>query len=168
MADKLERHQRRTPRQARSRATWEAIVEAAAQILERRGPDALTTNRVAERAGVSIGTLYQYFSDKQALLLAAARRDLAADAAALPRRQRALVQALIEMLERLGRLGGASAAAAPAQRASPAMARRNTRRSNSFEQRLDLVAEWLLGWLPAPEPALRPIPIRSRIRDQTR
>src|SRR5579871_6369668 len=62
MAANGERQERRRPRQARSRATWEAIVEAASQILERRGPDALNTNAIAERAGVSIGTLYQYFA----------------------------------------------------------------------------------------------------------
>ena len=55
---------RRRPQQARSRITVEAIVEAAAQVLERDGYEALTTASVAERAGVSIGTLYQYFPDK--------------------------------------------------------------------------------------------------------
>jgi len=64
--------QRRSPRQSRSRATWEAIVEAAVQILERRGPEGLNTNRIAERAGVSVGSVYQYFPDKHAIL--AARR----------------------------------------------------------------------------------------------
>lgn len=55
---------RKRPQQERSRLTVEAILEAAAQVLERDGYDALTTTRVAERAGVSIGTLYQYFPDK--------------------------------------------------------------------------------------------------------
>ena len=91
MARKQPSDQRRRPRQARSRATWEAIVEAAAQILERRGPAGFTTNEVAERAGVSIGTLYQYFADKHALLAAAARRELGA-AAPLAGRQRALIE----------------------------------------------------------------------------
>lgn len=61
---------RRTPVQDRSIATFEAIVEAAAQTFERLGYDRATTNRVAERAGVSIGSLYQYFPNKDALLLA--------------------------------------------------------------------------------------------------
>lgn len=65
---------RRTPRQSRSEATVEAILEATFQLLEQDGPDALTTNRVAERAGVSIGTLYQYFGGKQAILAALAQR----------------------------------------------------------------------------------------------
>ena len=59
---------RKTPRQARARASVEAILEAAARILEAEGLDRLNTNRVAERAGVSIGTLYQYFPTKEAIL----------------------------------------------------------------------------------------------------
>jgi AcrR family transcriptional regulator len=55
----------------------EAIVEAAAQVFEREGL-AATTNRIAERAGVSIGTLYQYFPHKQALLYELADRHVAA------------------------------------------------------------------------------------------
>ncbi|HLK25692.1 MAG TPA: helix-turn-helix domain-containing protein [Caulobacteraceae bacterium] len=90
--------QRRSPKQARAKATVAAILEAAAQILERRGADGLTTNGVAERAGVSIGTLYQYFPDKHAILIAAAKRELAE--ATAPRR--ATMQALIELIERLG------------------------------------------------------------------
>lgn len=66
---------RKKPRQARAEATMEAIVEAAAQILERDGEEAATTARIAERAGVSIGTLYQYFADRDAVLAALIRRD---------------------------------------------------------------------------------------------
>jgi AcrR family transcriptional regulator len=53
----------------------DAVLEAAAQLFEREGL-AATTNRIAERAGVSIGTLYQYFPNKQALLYALAERHL--------------------------------------------------------------------------------------------
>ena len=67
---------RRTPRQARSGETVAAILEGAAQILEQGGLAAFTTNAVAERAGASIGTLYRYFPDKQAILLALARREM--------------------------------------------------------------------------------------------
>jgi AcrR family transcriptional regulator len=67
---------RRIPRQARAEETVAAIVEAAAQVLEATGLAAFTTNAVAERAGVSIGTLYQYFADKQALLRALAEREI--------------------------------------------------------------------------------------------
>ena len=59
---------RRTPRQARARATVDAIVLAAAHILRSEGPGALNTNRIAQIAGVSIGALYQYFPNKQSIL----------------------------------------------------------------------------------------------------
>ena len=61
---------RKTPVQARSTATVEAIFEATIQVLLKAGLEGLTTTRVAERAGVSVGTLYQYFPHKQALLRA--------------------------------------------------------------------------------------------------
>jgi AcrR family transcriptional regulator len=73
-AGKRPRNQCRTPSQTRSRATVEAILEAATRILRRDGVDRLTTNRVAEAAGVSVGTLYGYFPDKSAIMLALARR----------------------------------------------------------------------------------------------
>jgi AcrR family transcriptional regulator len=56
--------------------TLETIFEATARIIEREGADALTTNRIAERAGIAIGSLYAYFPNKQAILLAMARREL--------------------------------------------------------------------------------------------
>lgn len=58
------------------------VLEAAAQVFVREGIDA-TTNRIAERAGVSIGTVYQYFPNKQALLYAIAERHVAAARARL-------------------------------------------------------------------------------------
>ncbi len=67
---------RRIPRQARAAETAAAILEAAAQILEAGGLAGFTTNAVAERAGVSIGTLYQYFADKKAILLALAQQEI--------------------------------------------------------------------------------------------
>jgi AcrR family transcriptional regulator len=68
---------RKLPQQARSEATVEAILQAAAQVFERHGYAAGTTNRIAARAGVSIGSLYQYFPSKDSILLALARRHLA-------------------------------------------------------------------------------------------
>lgn len=59
---------RKTPRQARSAETVRVIVEAAARILEQAGLGEFTTNAVAECAGVSIGSLYQYFPSKEALV----------------------------------------------------------------------------------------------------
>ena len=67
---------RKRPRQQRSQATWAAILDAATQLFQRLGYAGTTTNRVAELAGVSIGSLYQYFPDKDALLLALAERHI--------------------------------------------------------------------------------------------
>lgn len=61
---------RKTPVQARSTVTVEAISEATIQVLLSHGAERLTTTRVAERAGVSVGTLYQYYPNKQSLLFA--------------------------------------------------------------------------------------------------
>jgi AcrR family transcriptional regulator len=62
---------RKTPIQARSMVTVEAIFEATIQVLLSHGAERLTTTRVAGRAGVSVGTLYQYYPNKQSLLFAA-------------------------------------------------------------------------------------------------
>jgi AcrR family transcriptional regulator len=67
---------RKEPRQARSRATVETIVQAGAHILSDEGWAGFTTNRVAELAGVSIGSLYQYFPDKLSPLDAIRHRHL--------------------------------------------------------------------------------------------
>jgi AcrR family transcriptional regulator len=61
---------RKLPKQERSQATVEAILTATTRILTEAGYDQLTTNRVAELAGVSIGSLYQYFPNKEALIFA--------------------------------------------------------------------------------------------------
>jgi AcrR family transcriptional regulator len=65
---------RKRPRQARSRALVDAILDATARVLVRDGYAALTTNAVAALAGVSIGSLYQYFPNKDALVLALRER----------------------------------------------------------------------------------------------
>lgn len=69
---------RRQPRQARAVHKVELILEAAVQLLDEGDLSGLTTNAVAEKAGVSIGTLYQYFHDKQAILDALAQREVEA------------------------------------------------------------------------------------------
>jgi AcrR family transcriptional regulator len=66
----------RMPVQARSAHTVEAIFEATIQVLMQGGMQALTTTKVADRAGVSVGTLYQYFPNKSALLAATLERHL--------------------------------------------------------------------------------------------
>lgn len=67
---------RKEPQQARSRATVETIVQAGARILSDEGWAGFTTNRIAELAGVSIGSLYQYFPDKLSLVDAIRHRHL--------------------------------------------------------------------------------------------
>lgn len=67
---------RKRPSQARSAVTLDAIFEATIQVLLAEGLNRLTTTRVAERAGVSVGTMYQYFPHKQALLYALNERYL--------------------------------------------------------------------------------------------
>lgn len=67
---------RKTPRQQRSEFTFEAILDAAARLFHQHGYAATTTNKVAELAGVSIGTLYHYVPNKDALLYALAERHL--------------------------------------------------------------------------------------------
>jgi AcrR family transcriptional regulator len=74
---------RKTPRQERSRATVEAVLEATADILVREGYAKLTTNRIAERAGVNIASLYQYFPGKEAIVAELRRRHGADQRAAL-------------------------------------------------------------------------------------
>ena len=161
MASDSEGFQRRRPKQSRSRATCEAILEAASQILERDGPAGFNTASVAERAGVSIGTLYQYFPDKQAILLAAAQREMGREA--VPGRQTALMRALIEWLGSVGR----QASAAPAKPRAVA-ARTLGRRRLDLERR---VAGWVdAGGLVLEQLLLdialvpRPVPIPIRVK----
>jgi AcrR family transcriptional regulator len=95
---------RKTPIQARSAVTVEAITEATIQVLLSHGAERLTTTRVAERAGVSVGTLYQYYPNKQSLLFAvlehhmnnvAARVEAACESAC----HKPLVEMIREMVE---------------------------------------------------------------------
>jgi len=65
---------RKTPRQERSRSTVEALLEATTDILIRQGYAKLTTNRISERAGVNIASLYQYFPGKEAIVAELRRR----------------------------------------------------------------------------------------------
>jgi AcrR family transcriptional regulator len=70
MARKTLTKPRKNASQERSRATVDALVEATARILVKEGFDKASTNRIAEKAGVSIGSLYQYFPTKEALVAA--------------------------------------------------------------------------------------------------
>jgi AcrR family transcriptional regulator len=74
MAPRSATKPRKSAVQDRSRATVAALVEATARILVREGFDKASTNRIAEVAGVSVGSLYQYFPSKEALVVAVAER----------------------------------------------------------------------------------------------
>ncbi|WP_417686897.1 TetR/AcrR family transcriptional regulator [Roseibium sp.] len=65
---------RKLPRQRRAAATVDAVLEASARILEREGLPGFNTNEIARLAGVSIGSLYQYFPTKEAILAEIVRR----------------------------------------------------------------------------------------------
>lgn len=90
----IEIRPRRTPSQMRSRDTVGAILTAAARVFASRGYAGANTNLIAERAGVSVGSLYEYFSNKDAILVALTQahldhvrgifREIAADLARSP------------------------------------------------------------------------------------
>lgn len=70
MTQKLRTNPRKLASQERSRSTVDALLEATARVLVKEGYDRASTNRIAEVAGVSIGSLYQYFPSKEALVAA--------------------------------------------------------------------------------------------------
>lgn len=100
---------RRKPKQRRARHTVEAILDAVIRLLKREGVKAVTTNRIAEVAGISIGSVYQYFPDKRAIFVALHERHveeidrvvetkLVAHAASpLDTLVRAMVEAMVEV-----------------------------------------------------------------------
>src|SRR5690242_21861949 len=85
MARKPLTNPRKEACQERSRATVDALVQATARILVKEGFDKASTNRIAQVAGVSVGSLYQYFPSKEALV-----------AAVIERHQQALMQTVRE------------------------------------------------------------------------
>jgi AcrR family transcriptional regulator len=99
---------RKKPRQERSQATVEAILDATARVLCTTGYDRASTNRIALAAGVSVGSLYQYFPSKEALVAALAARHMAAmsalvrdklaevAAAPMPEAVRTIIMAMFE------------------------------------------------------------------------
>jgi AcrR family transcriptional regulator len=70
------RPSRRNPKQRRAVVTFDAVLDAVIRVLKREGFGALTTNRIAEVAGVSIGSVYQYFADKSAIFAALHQRHI--------------------------------------------------------------------------------------------
>ena len=75
-ARQVTRSTRRRPTQPRARLTVDAILDAVIRLLKREGQKAITTNRIAEVAGVSIGSVYQYFPNKRAIFIALHERHL--------------------------------------------------------------------------------------------
>lgn len=73
MKRKIDISLKKEAKQARSKQTVRAIVEAATYILKRAGPPGFTANQIAERAGVNIASFYQYFPNKEAVLFHIAR-----------------------------------------------------------------------------------------------
>ncbi len=106
MSEAAAKNKRRNPSQERSLHTCEVLIEATARVLIDEGYDRLSTNRVAAVAGVSIGSLYQYYPNKQALVGAVLTRELASVsavvkggiAANMDAPFRGLVAALVEAL----------------------------------------------------------------------
>jgi AcrR family transcriptional regulator len=93
---------RKTPMQARSTLTVEAISEATIQVLLSHGTERLTTTRVAARAGVSVGTLYQYYPNKRSLLFAVLEHHLENVAAKVEAAcERACHKRLSEMIQEM-------------------------------------------------------------------
>src|SRR5215813_345643 len=74
MAPRISTVPRKSAKQARSRDTIDALLTATARVLMRDGFDKASTNRIAETAGVSVGSLYQYFPSKEALVVAVMER----------------------------------------------------------------------------------------------
>src|SRR6202020_3583519 len=74
MSTAVRTNPRKNASQERSRLTVDALLEATARILVKEGFDKASTNRIAEVAGVSVGSLYQYFPGKEALVVAVIER----------------------------------------------------------------------------------------------
>ena len=134
----------RAPRQARARATREAILQAAARIIEADGeaPQAFNTNRIAAVAGVSVGTLYQYFPDKQAILVALARREIlavrTATAAGGAEPERLVVRSLINAFPDRPRTRRAALMALMAAESAQGLARETKATARLLPSRPDL------------------------------
>ena len=121
---------RKSPKQARSNGLVEAVLDAAVQVLMKEGAQRFTTARVAERAGVSVGSLYQYFPNKAAILFrlqsdewqrtsALLRGILEDQATAPPVRLRRLVHAFIRSECEEAAIRTALSDAAPLYRDAP-------------------------------------------------
>jgi AcrR family transcriptional regulator len=93
---------RKGPQQERSRATVDYILKAAVQILSKEGSSGLSTNRIAERAGVAVASLYQYFPNKEAILDALFEMQLSEEREEFERRSSTLKNASLREVIRVG------------------------------------------------------------------
>jgi AcrR family transcriptional regulator len=93
---------RKQPRQARSRALVEAVLDATERVLAQEGPEQANTTRIAEVAGVSVGSLYQYFPSREALLAAVIERRVERDEQQLSAHMAALADAPLATVIRAG------------------------------------------------------------------
>lgn len=89
---------RKLPQQDRSKITVDAILTATAHILTQEGYDKASTNRIAERAGISIGSLYQYFPNKESLIAALRERHVSSMMAVIESKLRDLFDAPIKVV----------------------------------------------------------------------
>ena len=101
MRRKRSKPSRRKAKQDRSRSTVAALLEAAARVLERHGYAGASTNRIAEAAGTSVGTLYEYFANKEAVYDALIAQEIEALVAAIRSEHLAPEAPLHVTLERL-------------------------------------------------------------------
>jgi AcrR family transcriptional regulator len=93
---------KKQPRQARSRATVDYILQSAAHLLGQSSLQALNTNRIAERAGVAVASIYQYFPNKEAILNALFEMQLSDERAEFTRTRASLEDAPIDEIIRSG------------------------------------------------------------------
>jgi AcrR family transcriptional regulator len=139
---------RKRPVQERSRATVDAIVQATAYILVRDGHSKLTTNRIAERAGVNVASLYQYFPNKEAILAELQRRHVAEQREAMREvLERHRGQGLEATVRALVLMGTAAHAVAPQVHAalSQALPVRRSRFGNEADPLMREAARALVG-----------------------
>jgi AcrR family transcriptional regulator len=149
---------RKRPRQERSQEMVERILGTAQQLSREIGIQGLTTVKIAQRAGLSIGSLYQYFPNKEAILVELARRWLAGfhevldqlRARPVPRSWRSFQPQLLTLLQEAGRMYRDSAAMLPVLELMAA-----STELRRIEQEHDrAIVSSMAGWLRAIQPAL--------------
>jgi AcrR family transcriptional regulator len=103
MSRKPPKHEpKKKPRQERSRTTVDYILAAAAQILDQDGSRRLSTNRIAQKAGVAVASLYQYFPNKEAVVNALFKKELSEELAEFTKRSAEVKDGSIKDVIRVG------------------------------------------------------------------